>query len=111
MGQRSSRKGKRYERELVREAEAAGLEAERAYASNGKALGEAEACDVLLRHPEANVMDATRVQAKRRASIAQYLSPPDGADVTVIREDRGESLAVVPWSLFLDLVRAKSDER
>jgi len=107
MGQHSSRKGKRYERELVREAEARGLEAERAYASNGRALGEAEECDVLLRHPEANVMDATRVQAKRRASIAQYLSPPDGADVTVVREDRGESLAVVPWGLFLDLLRAE----
>ena len=105
MGKTEIRKGKRYERELVTEAEAAGLEAERAYASNGQALGEAEECDVLIRGRDDMVTDAVRIQAKRRKSIAQYLPPPDGADVTVIREDRGDSLAVVPFDLFLDLLR------
>ena len=92
----SKRKGNRYEREVVSDAEAAGLEAERAYASDGRSLGEAEECDVL---------DAIRVQAKRRKSIAKYLHPPEGADVVVTREDRGDSLAVVPLRLFLDLLR------
>jgi hypothetical protein len=106
----SKRKGNRYEREVVGDAEAAGLEAERAYASDGRSLGEAEECDVLIRRRDANVLDAVRVQAKRRKSIAQYLQPPEGADVVVTREDRGDSLAVVPLTLFLDLLRNQTEE-
>jgi Holliday junction resolvase len=108
MAHSSKRKGNRYEREVVADAEARGLEAERAFASDGRSLGCSEATDVLIRHPEANVMDATRVQCKRRSSIAQYLTTDD-ADVTVIREDRGDSLAVVPLDLFLDLLQRDSD--
>lgn len=100
----SKRKGSRFEREIVRDAEAVGLEAERAYASNGRSLGEGKECDVLIRGREAEVLDAVRVQAKRRKSVAKYLNPPEDADVTVIREDRGQSLAVVPLELFLDLL-------
>ena len=106
----SKRKGNRYEREIVEDAEAHGLEAERAYASDGRSLGEAEECDVLIRGRADMVTDAVRIQAKRRKSIAQYLSPPDGADVTVIREDRGQSLAVVPLDDYLDLLHANADE-
>lgn len=40
------RTGDRFEREIVREAEAVGLGAERAYASNGESLGEASPPDV-----------------------------------------------------------------
>jgi hypothetical protein len=105
MAHSSKRKGNRFEREVVEDAERHGLEAERAFASDGRSLGEAEECDVLIRHPEANVSDCTRVQAKRRKSIAKYLPPPEGADITVIREDRGESLAVVPLDDYLELLR------
>lgn len=102
----SKRKGNRFERSIVKAAEQHGLDGERAYASNGRSLNEAEECDVLIRHPDANVSDRTRIQAKRRATIAEYLSPPEGADITVIREDYGESLAIVPLDDFLDLLRA-----
>lgn len=105
----SKRKGNRYEREIVRDAEAYGLEAERAWASDGRSLGEAEGCDVLVRPADANVMDAVRVQAKRRSSVANYLEPPDGADVTVVREDRGDSLAVVPLPMLLRLLRGEEE--
>jgi hypothetical protein len=67
-------------------------------------LGCSEATDVLIRHPEANISDCTRVQCKRRKSIAKYLTTED-ADVVVTREDRGDSLAVVPLDLFLRLLR------
>lgn len=100
----SKRKGNRYEREVVEQAEAFGLEAERAYASDGRSLGEAEECDVLIRDPEANVTDAVRIQAKRRKSIAQYLTPPEGADINVVRENYGDSLAVVPLPFLLKLL-------
>ena len=106
----SKRKGNRYEREIVEDAEAKGLEAERAFASNGRALGEQECVDLLIRGRADMVTDVVRIQAKRRKSIAQYLTPPEGADVTVIREDRGQSLVVCPLDEYLDLLRAKTDE-
>jgi hypothetical protein len=99
----SKRKGNRFEREVVETAEAYGLEAERAYASNGQSLGEVEECDVLVRRDDAKVMEALRIQAKRRKSHAQYLHPPEGTDAVVLREDREEALAVVPFDLFLKL--------
>jgi len=40
----------------------------------------------------------------RRRSVASYLSPPDGADLTIIREDYAEALAVVPLDRLLDLL-------
>ena len=92
----SKRKGNRYEREIVRQAEAAGLDADRAYASNGRALGEVEAVDVTV--------EGFRLQCKRRKSIAGYLKPPQGCDVVAVREDRGESLVVLPYDRFLDLI-------
>jgi Holliday junction resolvase len=103
MAHPSKRKANRHEREIVRAAEAKGLDAERAYASNGRSLGEVEECDVLIqRHDEA--VDELRIQAKRRKRIAQYLQPPDGTDAVVVREDRGENLAVLPLPMLLDLL-------
>lgn len=92
----SKRKGNGFERELVQQAQAAGLIAERAYASNGKALGCAETVDCLI--------SGARVQAKRRKALPSYLVPPDGADVTVFRADRGGTLVLVRWEDFLGLL-------
>jgi len=105
----SKRKGNRFEREIVASAEARGLEAERAFASDGRSLGEAEECDVLIRGREDMITDAVRVQAKRRKSIAQYLTPPEGADINVIRENYGDSLAVVPLGHYLELLREATE--
>ena len=49
-------------------------------------------------------MDALRIQAKRRASIASYLEPPEGTDAVVVREDRADNLVVLGLEDFLDLV-------
>lgn len=104
MAHSSKRKANRHERELVKIAEAKGLEAERAYASNGKSLGEVKACDVLVRGSDSDVMDRLRIQAKRRKSIASYLEPPEGTDAVVIREDRAENLIVLPFKDFLEML-------
>ena len=104
MAHSSKRKANRHEREIVKIAEAKGLESERAYASNGCSLGEVEACDVLVRGRDSDVIDALRIQAKRRASIASYLEPPEGTDAVVVREDRAENLVVLDLEDFLDLV-------
>jgi Holliday junction resolvase len=106
MSKSQVRKGKRYGREVVNEAEAAGLRAERAYASNGRALGESDAVDATL---EAAGGQTWRAQCKRRESVASYLSPPEGADVTIVREDRAESLVVVPLDRFLSLLKEAAD--
>jgi len=96
----SKRKGNRFERALVNAARNAGLDAERAYASNGRSLGHAEAVDLTI--------GPWRIQAKRRKSVANYLQPPDGCDVVAIREDRGDPLVVLPYAAFLQLIQPVS---
>ena len=49
------------------------------------------------------------MQAKRRANVGGYLTD-EHVDLVAVREDRGESLAVVPLGLFLDLL-TDSDSR
>jgi len=95
-GRSSKRKGSTAEREAVNLARAAGLKAERAYASNGRALGHTEDVDAEIA--------GYRIQVKRRARIATYVKPPAGADITVIREDRGPWYAVIPYDMLLDLL-------
>jgi len=90
----SKRKGNQFEREIVNVARARGLIAERAYASNGRALGESEAVDV--------VVNGLRIQAKRRAKLPQYLQIPDGADAVVVRQDRGDTLVLMRWDDVMD---------
>lgn len=100
----SKRKGNRFERELVRAFTDAGLRAERAWGSDGRALTTdrgascASSVDLL-------VEGSLCIQAKRRKSVAAYLKPPEGAHVAAIREDRGEALAVLPLPLFIRLLR------
>jgi Holliday junction resolvase len=95
-GRSSKRKGSSAEREVVNLAKAAGLTATRAYASNGRALGHTEDVDAEIA--------GYRIQVKRRARIASYVKPPEGADMTLIREDRGPWLAVIPYTTLLDLL-------
>ena len=95
-GRASKNKGHGFERELVQKAKAFGLEAERAYASNGRALGETEAVDAIV--------GGARIQAKRRKSIASFLQIPAGADAVVFREDRGTALVLLPYDDFCRLL-------
>jgi len=104
MAHPSKRKGNRFERELVEAFAEAGLEAVRAYGSNGEALVTRSGvrCETTV---DVLVQGGLKVQAKRRRRVATYLQPPDGAHVTAVREDRGETLVVVPLELFLRLLR------
>jgi Holliday junction resolvase len=90
----SKRKGVNYERELVNEARARGLDAERAYASDGRALGESSQVDL--------VVQGMRLQAKRRKKLASYLHVPYGADGVVFREDHGATYVLIKWHDLLD---------
>lgn len=100
MSHPSKAKGNSFERELVADLEVQGFPAERAWGSNGAAMGE---------HPEVDVRfqgggRKWTVQAKRRKSIPAYLKPTD-TDIVVVRADRDISYAVVPLSLLLELIK------
>lgn len=98
----NARRSKRHEREIVHAADEAGLEAKRAWNSDGRSLGESEECDVRITAPGGT---SWTVQAKRRRTVANYLTS-DGADVVVTREDRGENLVVLPLEDFLELLKS-----
>ena len=92
-------KGNKFERDIVKEIERYGFEGKRAYASDGRSLGEDEKVDV-----KAFIGDKTYlIQAKIRKNIANWIIPDkDSVDIQVIRQDRGEPLVVQPLSDWLD---------
>lgn len=92
---RNKARGFEFERELVNKAKEVGLSAQRAWGSNGRSLGCAETVDCLI--------DGVRVQAKRRKSIADYLKPPEGADIVAVREERQQPYVVIPFEEWLRL--------
>lgn len=92
----SKNKGNSYERELVNSAKEHGLDAKRAYASNGEALGEVKEVDLMV--------GSYKIQAKRRKSLASFLKPTDGVDVVAFREDRGKTYILMEWEEWLKLL-------
>lgn len=101
MPSKSKRKGNLYEAELVRKFEDELFEAIRAWGSNGRSIGMHEEVDVLLR----TKIGEFKIQAKRRASIADYVKPSEHVDMVVMREDRGEDLAVVRLADLVKLIK------
>lgn len=98
----SKRKGNTFEREVVTQAKDLGLDAVRAYASNGMSFGEAEDVDVKIA--------GYKGQCKRRKRIAKWLKPPDSCDIALVREDRGETYVIMAYDDFLTLIRKDNDE-
>jgi len=94
-------KGNSFERQLVNMARDSGLDAERAYASDGRALNESAEVDLLI--------ERIRIQAKRRKSIASYLQIPEGCDAVAFRQDFGESLVLLRFTDLLDLLKELKD--
>ncbi len=93
------RKGDSFEREVVKAALAAGLEARRAYGSDGRSLpGCTSDVDVLV--------EGYRLQAKRRRHLAGWTKPPPGCHATVLREDRGEAVVLLRLDEYLRLIGA-----
>jgi len=90
----NKRRGNNFERELVNDAKGRGLDAIRAYASDGRSLGEGSEVDVLIQ--------GMRIQAKRRKCLPAYLQIPDGCDAVVCRQDRGETLVLMRFDDLLD---------
>ena len=96
-GRAPKAKGSAFERELVNAFTATGITAERAWGSNGKALGHAETVDLTA--------NGCRIQAKRRKAVPAWLTIPDGADAVAVREDRGETVILLRLSDFVRLIK------
>ena len=103
MSSPSKIKGNTFEREVVNQARQFGLKSIRAYASNGKSLGEAEDVDVKI--------EALKGQCKRRKRIAKWLKPPESCDIALVREDRGETYVIIEYDNFLEIVAYMKDLR
>ena len=97
MPSKSMRKGSGFEREIVNQSLESGLEAKRAWGSNGRSLGLDEEVDL--------VVEDYKVQAKRRKSIASYLTPSDHVDLVVAREDGAVALAIMTWWNWLNMIK------
>lgn len=94
----SKRKGNTYERELVNQAKDSGLDAKRAYASNGESLGHSAEVDLIVA--------GKRIQAKRRKAIAAWMVPNDKIDAVCVRQDKGDTVVLLSWWEYLDLIKA-----
>ena len=95
-------RGKGFEREIVQLARLVGLKAERAWGSNGKALGHHEEVDVLIeRH--------IKIQCKRRKRLPVWLIPNENVNVQAVRADKQGAYIVLPVWEYLNLLRIANE--
>jgi|TARA_R100000234_G_C4979809_1_gene170238 hypothetical protein len=105
MPSRSKQKGNRFEREIVNIAKENNLISERAYGSDGRALGESKEVDVVVDTEQKR----WKIQAKVRKRIASWLKPDSNSvDLQVVKEDRGEIYAILPYKDFIELIASKN---
>ena len=97
MSSPSKAKGNRFERLVVNIAKKEGFKAVRAYASNGKSLGEAEDVDCLV--------GGFKIQCKTRKHIANWIKVPESCDATAVKENRGDIFVVMRYDDWLDLIK------
>jgi len=96
MPSKNKARGNRLERLVVNMAKEHGIDAVRAYASNGLSLGEAEDVDVKI--------GDWKGQCKMRKKIASFMKPPESCDIALIKEDRSDVLVVMNYEDFLFLI-------
>lgn len=101
MGNKSAAKGKRFERETVNEAKAFGLDAERAYGSNGEAIGEHRTVDVRI--------ERFVVQNKREERIAKKFILTENYDGILYRKNFGESHIAIRYAVWLHMLKLLKD--
>ena len=103
MSHPSKLKGNRFEREIVDKAKDAGLDAKRAWGSNGIALGEHSEVDC--------VIDGAKIQAKVRKKLPAYLIPSKEVDSVVFKQDRGEILMLIRYEDWLFEQKRRKDNK
>lgn len=92
-GRKNKTRGYVAEAEAIKIAQAAGLDCQRAWGSDGRALGWPSGVDV--------VTDGVPLQVKRTKQIPKtyrhLFEPPPGAVGVVVREDRAKPLVVLDY--------------
>ena len=96
MPSKNKTRGNRLERLVVNQAKEVGIKAIRAYASNGLSLGEAEDVDVKI--------GEFKGQCKMRKNIASFMKPPESCDIALIKTDREDTLVVIRYRDFLNMM-------
>ena len=91
----SKAKGNRFEREIVNKLTSLGIQAKRAWGSNGASLGMHEEVDVLMGND-------FKIQAKCRKKLASFLVPTEHVDAVVCKQDRGETLIIMRFDDWLE---------
>ena len=101
MASKSKSKGNRIEREVVDIFKKRGYECQRAWDSNGRAMGEHEEVDV-----KAQIKNMKfKIQVKGRKAIADYLKPDtEVVNAQVLKEDRMPPYIVMVLEDFLDMI-------
>lgn len=112
MPNRNKQRGYELEHELEVTAKEEGLDALRAWGSNGRAIGETEGVDLRVAKK--------RLQAKRHKKFPKWLQLPEGADYMVFREDYAKPVIQIPFrewcklkkieSLYEELINAKKEQ-
>ena len=97
MAHPSKVKGKKFERDCVNTAKEFGLEAKRAWGSDGRSLGLAEDVDM--------VIDGIYAQCKIRKKLAKWVLPPESCNICIVREDRGETFVTLSYEDYLSMLR------
>jgi len=101
MANPSKAKGCGFERELVQQATDSGLEAKRAWGSNGEALGCHATVDL--------VIEDQKLQAKRRKSVPAWLGMSEHVDAVVVRADYQEAVVLISWFDYLDYLKWRKE--
>ena len=104
----SKKKGNRVEREIVNIFKTYNWEAERAWGSNGKAMGEHEEVDIKASAKSKLMAGKLLIQVKARKAIADYIKPNnDIVDIQIVKENRMNPLVVIDIDLFLQLINTE----
>lgn len=106
MPNKSKAKGYRAEVAVVETFKRYGYPARRAWGSNGKAFGWSEEVDVLTTIYGGDI----GVQVKSRKKLPSYIMPSSKVHMQVIRQDRGELVAVIPLERLLLLLGGMETE-
>lgn len=101
-GSGPKRKGNRCEREAVSRAKELGLEAKRAWGSDGRSLGEHEEVDIIV--------DGAKIQVKARRKLPAYLSL-EHVDAVVLKQDFSQRLVLIPFDDWLLLRKGRHECR
>lgn len=96
MTAKNKRRGNIFEKEIVKLAQEYGLDAQRAWGSDGRALGLHPEVDVVVEH--------LKIQCKRRKTMPSWLAPNNNVHIQAVRKDRDRPYIVIPADLFFLIV-------